>query len=280
MRQLLVPFDFSVESDYALEFACKIAKEKDFIVDVLHILKLPKSQIELSDFDQTVYQKEGEELNWNRLSGYLSQQKFNDIRLRKNQVVIAEGETIDGIIAGVVSKNQSDLVIIGNKHVSGMLEEVNDSIAAKVMRKIKVPVISLKGFLPLTQINQILFTYEFNRDDKVKFAHVKLLADIFDSTVIFLFVEKIGDKNKPNGKEVILNMKQLAESWKLSDSEFYIREAEDLPSGVFSFMKEKMIDMIVIGYNDDRIEKHDVDGSVAEDLIHDFPCPVLTLKYS
>ncbi len=280
MKQLLVPFDFSVESDYALEFACKMAYEKDYLVDVLHVLKLPTPQIELSDFDKTVYERECVELNWNRLNGYLSQEKFNEVKLRKNQVVLADGETVEDVIASVVTKNQSDLVIIGNKHVSGMLEEINDSIAAKVMKNSSVPVISLKGFLPINQINTILLTYEFNKEDEVKLEYVKSIADIFNSKIVFLYVEQLANKNKPNVKEVLLNMKQVAERWKLNDSEFYIREAEDLPTGIFSFMNEKKIDMIVIGYHDGRVEKHINEGSIAEGLIHEVPCPVFTIKYT
>lgn len=279
MKQLLVPFDFSVESDHALDFACKIAHEKDFFIDVLHILKLPLPQVELSDFDLTTYQRECKELNWNRLSSYLSQKKFEAVKIRINQVVIEENESIDELISSVISKNQSDLVIIGNKQVSGLLEEVNDSIAAKVMKGITIPIIAIKGFLPLNQINNILYTFEFEKDDTVKFEFVKLIADIFDSKVNFLYVKETTNKSQ-NEKEILLHMKQLSAAWKLNKCDFYIRESEDYQSEIFSFIDENNIDLVVIGYHDTRTEKHQQEGSIAEDLIHAFPCPVLTLKYA
>ncbi len=256
--------------------------EKKKLVDVLHVLKLPSPLIELSNFDKTVYERECGELSWNRLNGYLSQEKFDEVKLRKNQVVfvLADGETADGLIASVVDKNQFDLVVIGKKHVTGMPEEINDSVTAKVMRNSSVPIISLKGFVPLDQINNILWTYEFNKEDDVKLEYVKSIADIFSSKLIFFYVEQLTNRNKPQSKEILLQMKQLAEHWKLSDCEFHIREAEDLPTVFFSFINEKGIDMVVIGYHEDRVDKHILEGSLAEGLIHELPCPVFTIKYT
>lgn len=148
MKQLLVPIDFSVESDQALSFACDIARKKDFIVDVLNVFSAPKPQLKLLDIDLLTYQKECNELNWKRLSSYLSHEKFDGVQLRMNQVELDDHQEVSEIIVSFATKNDSSLVIMGNKQVFGLSEIINDSVAAKVMRGLKIPFISLKGFLP------------------------------------------------------------------------------------------------------------------------------------
>lgn len=279
MKQLLVPIDFSVESDQALKFACQIARKKDFIVDVVNVFSPPKPQSELLDFDLLTYQKECNELNWKRLTSYLSQEKFDGVQIRINQVELNDEQDVSEVIVSLATKNDSSLVIMGNKQVNGLSEIINDSVAAKVMRGLKIPFISLKGFLPQKQIQNILYTSEFNETDVSKFEFVNLLIELFQAKTHFLFVDTTANKNRVIERERLMKMKQITEHWKLSDYKLLIKESEDLHAGITSFLEDQPVDLIVVGYHENRVEKHEIEGSLAEDLIHEFPSPVLTLKY-
>lgn len=279
MKQILVPIDFSVESDHALNFACELARKNDSIVDVLNVFKAPESQKELSEFDQLTYIKQANELNWKRLTDYLSQKKFDDVQIRMNQVEIATSEKLVETIVSMVSKNQSDLIIMGNKPVSGFLEMVNDSIAALVMKGVDIPFLSIKGFVNYDNINHILYTSEYQEDDGVKFEFVKLIADLFKAKIHFLYIDKSVYKDRLIEKEILLEMKQLIEKNKIDSYSLSIREGDDVDSEIDVYLNENPIDLVVVGYHGDRVEKHNNEGSIAEDFIHSQKCPVLTIKH-
>lgn len=108
---------------------------------------------------------------------------------------------------------------------------------------------------------------------------MNLLIELSQAKTHFLFVDTTANKSRVIERERLMKMKQLIADWRQTDNKLIIKESDDLQSGITSFLEDQAVDLIVVGYHQNRVEKHELEGSLAEDLIHGFPSPVLTLKY-
>lgn len=278
-KRILVPHDFSIESDCAMEAAFMVAKNQECVIDLLNIFQVPTPKKKLSDIDNIAYLKEVGEQNWRRLNRYVAQEKFSGVKICMNQVEYPINETVPEVIGNFSRKTQSDIVIMGTKGASGMVEVVNGSTTADTMREVKVPLLTVQGFVAIDKIEQLVYTSEYDDKDEKYFEKVNVLAKMFGAKVHFLIIHPEEEDGSFNEREAIHRMKLLASKYELEDFTLNIRHSSFLQSGVAQFCEEVNADMVVVGYHDGRTLKHKYQGSIAEDFIHSQSRPVLTVKY-
>jgi nucleotide-binding universal stress UspA family protein len=139
-RRILLPVDFSVATEAALEWTILLARSFGSQVDVLHALRRP-----------TAPPADASQLERPRLSAALTRLTSTVARLREAGVpditsVVVEGDTLDAILARHQSEG-SGLIVMANHAVtpSPRIANAAPGTIAWVRASLAVPVLSVRG---------------------------------------------------------------------------------------------------------------------------------------
>ncbi len=136
IKTILHPTDFSKPSEYALRFACALARDYQARLLLLHVVEPPVYYGELgmavplpADFHESLQQR------LSRLvpvdSGILV------------ETILVEGNASQRIL-GVAEEQHCDLIILGTHGRTGLSRVLLGSVAEDVIRHSRIPVLTLK----------------------------------------------------------------------------------------------------------------------------------------
>ncbi len=140
-RRILLPVDFSVATEVALEWTILLARSFGSHVDVLHALPAERARSHAG----------ASSLKRPRLAVALTRLSATVARLRAAGIsdttsVVVEGDTLDAILARNQSES-SDLIVMGSHAVTPLAQDT-DSVPgtiAGVRASLAVPVLSVRG---------------------------------------------------------------------------------------------------------------------------------------
>ena len=146
-KKILVPTDFSDASFCALKMAGEMAKHFDTEILIVNVHKpipqLPKPRVEASEttFDISGYEKAIVAEARNNLvqlgTDYLGEQAHP-------KVIVREGEAAHEIL-DVAEQEQVDAIIIATHGRTGLSKIVFGSVAQRVVRRAKCPVLTIRS---------------------------------------------------------------------------------------------------------------------------------------
>ena len=141
-RNIVVPVDFSKYSEKALTYATELAQRDNAKIILLHVATLLQSHLErefptydLGKFD-SMHKLQIEE----HLKPLMDQLGAAGVRA-ESQIITGYAEA-DQIIE-FIAENDPDLVVMGTHGRSGLTHLLMGSIAEKVVRMSKVPVLTV-----------------------------------------------------------------------------------------------------------------------------------------
>ena len=136
IKTILHPTDFSKPSEYALRFACALARDYKARLVLLHVIEPPVYYGELgmtvplpADFHESLQ---------NRLSHMVGAECGIDI-----QTMLVEGNAAREI-RRVAEEKHCSLVVLGTHGRTGLSRVLLGSVAEDVVRHSRVPVLTLK----------------------------------------------------------------------------------------------------------------------------------------
>jgi nucleotide-binding universal stress UspA family protein len=138
IRKVLVPTDFSEISAQAFPYAEEIAKQFAAEIHLVHVLEKDPPIPLIRTFDMTTESviKKLEDDTRNLLNQFKS--KFsNDVNVKE---VLLKGNDFEEIV-DYSNKNGIDLIVIATHGRTGLLHTLLGSVAEKVIRYSKVPVL-------------------------------------------------------------------------------------------------------------------------------------------
>lgn len=280
MKTILVPYDFSNEANYALDFAVGLAKKTLNKLEVLHVIELPTP---------TSFSSYGE-------AGTMSNETANIFMVelidkRKVQMKELEDEFKDAgftfeakIIFGNpfagISKEitdiDADLVVMGSKGSSGLEEVLIGSNTEKVVRNASCPVITIKSEISLDQINKVVFASDFNTVNASVVARLKASISTIGAELHLLKV------NTPSmfehSRVSMQKMQTFANEFGLDVSSMKIYNASSEEEGIVDYAEDIQADMIAMATTGRTGFLHLLTGSIAEDVVNAAKRPVWTMK--
>ncbi|HEY8401414.1 MAG TPA: universal stress protein [Cytophagaceae bacterium] len=279
MDQLLVPVDFSDYSRHALEVAVYIASKTKSPVKLLHVVEAAYTPTVgvTGDivFDDDLYQeyvKRMMEKAEKILKAY--------VETLKSKGVIASWEVLAGraysVIADQFKQEGRGLIILGNKGVTDDDSFWIGSTADKVIRRAKVPVLTVKGKKGKFQIKNIVFASDFSEEASPVAKRVHQLALLFDAKIHLLMVNTPDHYLPERRSEKIL--KQFAEANQLTQYSVNTHYDETEEEGIVHFANQIRADIIAMGTHGRRGLAHLIKGSIAEDVVLHSSIPVLTFN--
>ena len=278
MKKILVPFDFTLPSDNALDFATQLAERHTSSEIVLfHVIEHPsESRLKImgaSSIDPL------ENLYMNKLI------QQTELKLRAVITNVMSKVTVSFKImignpyvslATEVANQDVNLVIMGTSSLDDSENLFLSSNAEKVVRNAQCPVITIKNKIHIEKIKNIVFASNFEEINPRLVERVSFMQNLMQAK---LRIVKI---NTPasftNTRYDIKQMSAFVETNIISNYTIDIHNFNNEEDGIVDFADFIEADMIMLGTHQRKGMSHFFNRSVAEDVANNSKCPVITVQ--
>jgi nucleotide-binding universal stress UspA family protein len=278
ISNILLATDFSEVSRAALGYACNLARSYGSKIFVTHVvppepyLTVPLEPIPV-DLD----------LFWNRekqnMAEFVAAKALEEI---PHEDILQRGELWD-VISYVIDRHMIDLIVAGTHGRKGLKKVVLGSVAEKIYRQAKCPVLTVRPEVAKTswELKRILFATDFSETSLHALPYALSLAEENQAMLIFLNVAPLVPYQYKQSI-VETTCKRLEglmppEPW--CNPDFVV--CFDFPAqGILQIARDRETDLIVLGVNRRAavgLSAH-LPWSTASVVVSAAPCPVLTVR--
>ncbi|MFT5761838.1 MAG: nucleotide-binding universal stress UspA family protein [Polaribacter sp.] len=242
MKRILVPIDFSIQSEYAIKLASKIANGTEIEVHLLHLLELPRGQVDMgavSSFGipQSMF--------------YIQKTKEKILKLKKDffssDTVVKYAIRFEKPSEGIIkfsSKINADLILMGSKERSIFDELLIGSNIKKIVHNSKMPILVVNKDPKDFNTKELVFASNFNKEDKKSFEVLLDFSKKFESKIHLLNVNTMN--RFKSTKKAKLKMEAFLSEYQNSRHSINIYNDDSVENGILNFSKEVNADLIAI----------------------------------
>src|SRR5262249_4880535 len=134
---ILHPMDFSDRSDYAFQLACRLARESQAALIVLHVVE-PPPFVTHGEMEKALQQAQGYRRDLNKR---LEAQQNGEPDLTM-EIRLTDGEPVAEILSAAEESN-CDLIVMGTHGRTGFRRLLLGSVAEQVLRRAPCPVLTV-----------------------------------------------------------------------------------------------------------------------------------------
>lgn len=263
MKNILVPTDFSIYAESALEYAELIAKIRN---STIHLVSVVTSS-EPKDFDET-------EKNLIEMKNKLVSKGL----LVESHVKL--GHSIVEQIINCAESINADLILMGSHGSSSISEILIGSNTENVVSQSHLPVLTIKHSLLKSNIQKIVFASDFSSESNRIFYTAKEFAEKFKAQIHLLKINTPSqfEPTRVSMEKInkFINNEKLSQ---LSGNKFkialYSDSTEEL--GILNYCIEQEIDIIVLGTHSKSGFWKLLQESTSQNLVSHSFRPVLTI---
>ncbi len=269
--KILIPTDFSVQSDYAYLMVKKLEERIPADIHFLHVLAVPDT-VTLSPSGEI--QTCGEiDVRYVEDQKSIAERKLAELRQHYGEAIhthLVLGKITDAII-GFAATGQFDLIVMGTKGSFGLKEKFSGSEARIVARKSPTPVLSLMCDRSDLKPDNILLVHNFDHPSAEDLTLLKTISLAFGSRIHLLQI--ITGKGEHNEEQVRKNMEAFARLNGLESYDAHVLKDSDVEQGVVHFNQQINMDIVCIGTHGKGNIFHQ---SAAEKLIQHLFKPIIS----
>jgi nucleotide-binding universal stress UspA family protein len=275
--KILVPTDFSLQAEFALIMANKLADKMDVELELMHVIPC-RTEARIS--------KNGEvEVEDDSVQGFLQAKYkaalqgfglYDTSKFKISEHFIDFGPLSECII-NRASEGKFDLIIMGTKGAHGLMEKISGSETQHVVRQSRVPVLSLMCDRSELEIKDILLVHDFVHGKSKPPLWISKLAKAFDARLHLL--QCTNDASKVSELSHHEHIEQFIASAGLEHIETHIHVDNDKERAVVNFNQMHDMDMIILGTEGRNSLQQLIHPSVAEKLVNHMYKPVITFHF-
>ncbi|MEQ9592359.1 MAG: universal stress protein [Cyclobacteriaceae bacterium] len=273
MKRILVPTDFSVCANHAVEMAMLLAGQNN---SALYFLHLTVSGSDVSHVPgKSVAQKSDEVISAEiGLKELVSEAERRGLRAHQELVVGNGGERIEDYIKPL----DIDFLVMGSHGSSGIRELVLGSKTQHVIRNIRIPSLVVKQKPKADKIDSIVFASTFKRDTSFALKVVAGLSRRWGSKLNLLFLNLF---NHLIAEEIAHKMmRDQMKAYSDVPHTFNVTETNDKEFGIAQFASQIKADLISVPLEPKSAIRRFFNPSLAEQLINHSKLPVLVVPAS
>lgn len=274
MKKIIVPIDFSEQSEYAMKVAVSLAKKYNSEILALHMLELNQAMIASSEGfhpEQTVFLLK---LAEKRFKDFLNKPYLEGIKVTpiiKHYKVFSE-------VNEVAKQHSAELIVMGSHGSDGLKEIFVGSNAERVVRTADIPVIVVKEELEDFKIERFAFACDFKDDSLVAFQKAKSFAKMLSAELELVYINTPGDDFLSN-KDAYEQINQFLTKAN-AGQQVEIYNDYSVEKGILNYSESILADMIGIPTHGRKGLSHFFMGSIGEDIANHSKIPVVTFKIS
>lgn len=277
MKNILVPYDFSEHSAYALDFAFQVAKHAKGTITILHVIEHLVDDsfntygvVGKEDQSEKIYMTELIKKTISEINSITNNTKYAAVEIHSK---VRIGNPFDSI-SKEVTDSQAELIVMGTKGSSGLEEFFVGSNAEKVVRFAKCPVITVPSSIDFDAIKSIGFAINFEDEQKHVIELLKTYQKIFGAKINLVWVNTLHIIE--NDQTVIERLELFAKKYGIENYSTHTYNAITPEHGILNFAFHEKIDMIALATHGFKGLAHLFLGSVAEDIVNHATIPVWT----
>lgn len=276
MKKIIVPVDFSDQSEYALEAAVKIAKKNGTEILALHMLEMSDSVLNSTDAEQQQKAIFFLRLAEKRFNEFLDKPYLKGV----NITPIVKHFKVFSEVNDVAKEHNADLIIMGSQGTSGFSEIFVGSNTEKVVRYSDIPVLVLKDRYNKDTFNDVVYASDFSSNSVESFQKVTKLFGALKANLHFLYVNLPSDRFRSTNEidEIISNFLMQAQGKINSLKDINIVSDYTVEKGVLNFANKIGADLIAVSTHGRTGIAHFFEGSISEDIANHAVLPVMTFK--
>ena len=247
MEKILVPTDFSLNANKALDFAVQIARQAKAEIILIHACDLidtifKDNQTMYKEHNQTICDKANENLS-------LLKKSIEDTEKLSVHIKLYRGNVTDTILQAS-EEHHADLVIMGTLGETRLQKKIFGSITAGIIGKTNIPVMAIP-LLSEWEIPEKIFLAVNNVDDQPDlFKAVFVMAELFDATVhlgIFTDADTAGAIDYLNDERgIIAYEEKLNTLYKNSNIKYIHLDGHTFQETLEQYVLEKEIDILAM----------------------------------
>lgn len=225
-KNILVPWDFTPSSNYALEHAVKIAKIRNYNISLLHIIEHNK--------DEKKFHSQLEEI---------ASDTAGKTKLSVN-ALIQNGEVFK-TISELATLHDTELVIMKTDGISGM-QKYTGSRAIKIMRGCKTPFIVVQQSPTSDLFHKIVYPVDYRTENKEVASIIVSLSKSYPGKV---YIFKGYSRDKSFKKNIANNLNFARMMFESKQIDFEVFEGSndmDYSTGVNEYANKVGADVILI----------------------------------
>lgn len=280
IKNILWATDFSSESLTALNYARFMAEKFGGTITALHVVP---------DFAPALYETRGV-----LVAELVEKQEESKVRAIKNlekiqsktginfSKILVETGSPGKKIAEVAEKEKSQLIAIGRKGMSALEKILLGSVASRVLRQAKVPVLVTPKMRKLPEIKNILVPTDFSGREEKERDYAWMVASALNADLTLIYILELYDF-KFSPEEIKKMMDQALDRLKKRkkrQQEFSVKEVvvRDLnaAAGIVTYAARHRMDLILMSTCVSPLERFFL-GSTTEKVISYSTVPVLAL---
>ncbi|WP_406685046.1 universal stress protein [Seonamhaeicola sp. MEBiC1930] len=273
MKKILVPTDFSDQSENALKVAVQLARKFKSEIFLLHMLEIPLHKVDplssYNDLPEALYFMK------------LAHQKFEKL-LKKDflkDLIIHELVDFHEIFKGIYQtceKHKIDLIVMGSHGVSGFRELLIGSNTEKVVRTSEVPVLVIKKEHQNFNVENFVFASDFKEESKVPFLKALKFASLFKTEIHLLMV--VTANKFITTTEAKKRIQNFLDAVTPIFCTLHIYNDDTIEKGIMNFSQSISADLIAMSTHGRQGISHFFNGSISEDLVNHARRPVITFR--
>ena len=180
MKNILVPTDFSLNANKALDFAVQIARQAKAEIILIHAFDLidttfKDNQTLYKEHNQAISEKANENIS-------LLKKSIEDTEKISVHIKLYKGNVTDTILQAS-EKHHADLVIMGTLGETRLQEKIFGSITAGIIGKTSTPVMAVPLLSEWNTPKKILLMVNNSEEKPDMVKSVFELAELFNATV-------------------------------------------------------------------------------------------------
>lgn len=296
LNRILVPTDFSPAANHALHWAIRFAQVHDARLHLLHVV---------ADYDPDWFGADETTVPVGQMKQTLDQEAKDGLeRIAPDpettgvasQHEIRHGMEAADVILSVADDIDADLIVTGTHGREGLAHVILGSVAEKVVRRARRPVLTVGTEAPDTpSIKRMMAPIDFSEPSKQALRLAKDVAAANEAQLDLLFVAEertvpvFSDTGIPRlnqlkmDPDIVKNsaraLEQLSQNVGGPDVPIHGHVAEgDVPKQIVRFAETHDVDLVVMATRGLSGLNRFLLGSVTERVVRAAPCPVLTLN--
>lgn len=272
MKKILVPVDFSDNSENALEYACELGKKLNAEVFILHSYHVP---VPVSEVVILPMPEEYHKIAMNGLTRAKdkAKERFPEV----NMVIHAAMGSADLEIPAYANNIKADLIIMGTHGASGVSEFLIGSNAASVMENSLVPVLAIPEKAKFKELKKIAFAADYGNHNA---GHVHFLIDlakIFDSEIIMLHITSGNLEDNFEDLEIGRFKEYLVKESGYKNISYRLIEDKDVFHGLNTYLLQFPPDMLAMSMRNRSFAQKIFSRSLTKRMAYHGHIPVLAL---
>ncbi len=270
MRRILIPCDFSRQSNEAYSMAINLASQSKGKIILLHVLPPVTGYLAEPLVFDPGYSTESEEDVKKALE---KMKEMVDPKSISVATQVAYGDLVS-CIKNVIESEKIDLVVMGTSGASGIEEIFIGSNTEKIVRFSPVPVLAVRTLVEPKLIKNILLpsTLDLNQSDFIK--KLKELQSFFDATLHVLLVNTPAQfKRDLEGKE---GLEEFVKHYNLENYKLHFRSYRREDDGIIDFAYSEKMDLIAMATHARSGLAHVFNGSTTENVVNHIQIPIWT----